>query len=594
MKAKLIRCQLSHFLLLALLVCASFLAVHAQQQPAVKSPESGGDDPRLKVNGPESKRQNIVRVKAFAERIIAYNDIGIRTLTLSRLADLLWIHEEPYARELFVRALDFSSSKDDVTLKNSKLTVRGLARIHRQVIGYIAKRDPTWAKRLIDSENAGSEKTAYSQSQQNVETAYDLALSDQASTSSEFAERSLRGGVSPWIVGVLIELRRSDEKLANSLFLKVVDQVAAEPSLDPDTLLYLGTYIFTSPRVDPENHTAVAQISVGGVLIYDITADRPGVPPLLIQRYLGAASRVICRPDIRRDQVTLYYVTAYLLLAKAQRFAPDLVPVINGAMQTLATGVSPELRDGKAYKGLQPEASAGLDEQLKEIEKIAGQDLRDERYLGLAGTLWHKKDYSAASLVTARISDQELKGQLDSLIGFGEATLAIRQQDLNAAAKIAAKMPQTIERAILWLAIGHSHAKAKRPETAVDNLNSAIRDARKLEDGRRAFLILSAASEMVNLDSNIATGLIEEAIKIFNAQEADSMKDVVWARKLEKGRTLRLFPIEVAGIKFGYHSAFLEFSKIEPQAAIAAAGGLSSENASAQSLLAVATTLLSQ
>src|SRR5688572_16932031 len=252
----------------------------------------------------------VLRTKAFADRAATFHDLKTRVITLSRIADLLWDYEEDFARQLFLKSLDNAARKDESTLRELKITARGLARIRRQIIGYISKRDRDWAKRLIDSEVVANQADSFSTAQVNVETAYDLALSDHAQGAVEFAERSLQSGVSPWITGVLIELRRKNEALANDLFLKVVARLSNEPNVNPNTLLLIGTYVFTSPKVSPHDPTATAQVSVGRVSVYDITADRPNIPQTLIRAYLQSATAVIGRLTARSEELPMAYAAA--------------------------------------------------------------------------------------------------------------------------------------------------------------------------------------------------------------------------------------------------------------------------------------------
>src|SRR5687768_4263509 len=63
------------------------------------------------LTAPEQKQTEIpyetaiFEVKAYADKIALMSDLESSSLQLARIADLLWTHDELYARELFGRAL---------------------------------------------------------------------------------------------------------------------------------------------------------------------------------------------------------------------------------------------------------------------------------------------------------------------------------------------------------------------------------------------------------------------------------------------------------------------------------------------------------
>lgn len=535
---------------------------------------------------------DVLRTKAFAERASTFHDLKTKVITLSRIADLLWDFEEDFARQLFLKSLDNAARKDDATLRELKITARGLARIRRQIIGYISKRDREWAKRLIDSEVVANQADSFSTVQVNVETAYDLALTGHPQGAVEFAERSLQSGVSPWIVGVLVELRRKNESLANALFLKVLARLANEPNVNPNTLLFLGTYIFTSPKVSPDDPAATAQVAVGRVIVYDITADRPNIPPSLIRAYLQSATAALGRFTARSEELPLAYAAAYLILGKAKRLAPDLAPILSAQMQALSQDVPAAMLDDSTYKNLAQSPPLNLDESLAEVDRLTDSILRDGRYLSIIEQLWRLKDYSRARTVNEKVSDQHLQLRLRSLIDFGEGAVALERGDVRTGEKLIEKMPFNIERTILLLGVAHAHLSAKRVQAAADALRDASQTAKKFDDARRSTLLLLAAGEMLKVDPVSGTTMFADVIKDFNNQKPESLRRIVWAQKVEKGPVVRVFPLNVNGVSYQLDPAFRELAKADAETAIVSASGLIDEEVCANAMLAVMDALL--
>src|SRR6266498_2098176 len=75
----------------------------AQEPTDSKGNVKSGTKTKLDLNAQEARRLNVVRVKAFADRAFGFQDLKLKTLTLSQLADVLWVDDEAYARQLFVK-----------------------------------------------------------------------------------------------------------------------------------------------------------------------------------------------------------------------------------------------------------------------------------------------------------------------------------------------------------------------------------------------------------------------------------------------------------------------------------------------------------
>ena len=575
--------------LLAILFMGTLTGVSTQAQNTnIKTVRTSGnvDDQRQ-----QTRLLDVVRVRKFAERAFDFKDLSTKAITVSGLADLLWEDDEPHARQLFSRALDACSIEKTAKPSDGKLTARGAASIRRRVIGFISRRDAKWAKKLIDSD-LFAEAHTYSGSQANIETAYDLALNKNASGAIDFAERSLKGGVSPWIVGLLVELRRTDELRSDSLFLRVLTPLESGPAADLKTFLYLGTYLFTSPRVSADDPAAGnIQVIVGGSLVYDITLDRPNVRPALVRAYIQTAIALIARPN-SEPQSSLAYVTGYLLLPKAQRFAPELAPILSSTMQAIASKVPRDLLESAAYKNLEPAPSQTLEEQLAEIEKLSSEPLRNEKYFSLVATLWQKKQYGSARSVTTKLSDSNVREQLDLLIDFGEAAESLSKSDMLRACQIAEKMPRSIERAVTWLAIANLRLAAKEPSEAAAATSSAVDAVTSLVDARRGSVLLESAGLMAKLNAGNASMLLKEAIKEFNSQEPQALKKIEWRRNIVVGRATRGFSLKTKGFDGDPTRAVASLAMFDSGSLISELDTLTQEEQRAELMLTIGAALL--
>ena len=570
----------------SLTIAAIFASATTLGQTPRKKPDKTAEPTDLQ----QTRLFNLIQVKKFAERALSFKDLSTQVLTVSRLANLLWDDDEVYARQLFTKALDACSLAEATASKASK---RGVISTRRQIIGYISRRDAKWAQRLLDSD-LFSAADGYSASQANVETAYDLAR-DNNTGAVDFAERSLKGGVSPWIVGVLLELRRTDQKSADALFLTVLNEVARQP-VDLNTFLYLGTYLFTSPQINPDDPTAIAQVVVGNVLVYDITLDRSNISPALVRAYLATGANLLGRSNSADSEgkPSLSYVTAYLLLSKAQRLAPDLVPPLMAAMALLAPKVPPNLVDGSAYKSLAANPSETADETLSAIEKLADEGQRNEKYLSLVASLWQKKQYGTARLVTKKISDPDVGTRLAVVIDFGEAADDVSKNDLLAAQRIAETMPKGIERGLLWLAIAEARFRAKEPDQSSSAVAAAVESIKSLTDARRGNILLQLAGLMARLNSGTAITLLNDAIKEFNDQKPGDLAKVQWRQNIAVGKVTRVFRLAIKGVDNDYSRAMTSLASLDTTALISELDNVTEEQSRAQLMLALASALMTQ
>src|ERR1043165_544659 len=605
----------------SLTLCTSLILVFAYEASARQEPTKGQRTParasvssaekgkQQKQSAEEAKQQRklaVLRVHNFAEQVSSFKDAGTRIMTLAHLANILWKDDETYARQLFTKALDATRVQGDLSSAGSV----SLAKLRLEVLALLAQHDPSLAKRLessaegVDNDEGGRAKDSAGASNfsaneartANFKIAYELA-STQPERSVEFARRSLRGRVFPYMNVLLLPLRAKNEAATNELFLETLTQLALDPSVDADTLLRLGTYVFTSPRVNardpntPPDMTTVA--GVANMLGTDITADRPGVPPALIRAYLEAAVSVIMRPLPPPDQRPRLYAAEYLLLPKAERYAPDLVPQIASAMQALTPNVPQELTQDSTYSNFKDSTPKDLDEDLKEIDKDQNEESRNGKYLSLAADYWGRNDFRNARAVASKITDTEARASLETLIDFGEGVRRLeREKDYDGAEKIAARLPQGVESAVLWLAIAHARAKSGASARASEAISSSLAAARKVDDARRPFLILSAASELARVDRVLAQITLAEAVKEFNARKKESLTEVVWEQRVEAGVLWRYFPLRVKGVGFSLEQTLPPLLDADMEGTLASVNNLTGEEEVAQALTTTAAVLL--
>jgi TonB family protein len=524
----------------------------------------------------------VLRVRDFADRALNFKDPGAKISVLIALADLLWKFDEGYARQLFQKAYDF--------LLGSQLAGWDLTYFRQEIIGTIARHDPAMAQRLanVDSFSVGADSNDLDRAETHLIAAYKL-IEDKPGKAVEFAEESLRWGVSPRIMlPFLLKLQRKDQMAADALFLKALSRLIAQPFVDGNDLLLLGTYVFTSPLEDIPAES-LQMVGVGNNLVYNISATRSSASPTLVRAYIDAAISILARPILDQKQKQLYYIAGYQLLPKVEQFAPDRSWQLLNAMASLAHDIPPALTQPSTYADLAAKTSVS---SIDEIDKMPDVERREGQYLSLAYTLWRRNEFARAREVGARIKTPSTRDQLMMMIKFGEAAKALDEGRISSAEELASSLPSGIERSIIWLGIARASLDEGHVQRAYEALNAALTDVRRLEGARRPYLILAAAGLLARIDPQYAVQTLSEAVRAFNAQDEEAFSRIAWTSRIEAGNLWRDFPLKVKGVEFDFNQPVLSLLAIDSDWVISILLGLQYEDILGQALVALARALL--
>lgn len=578
----------------ALFICFASTAISAQS--SVKHPNKPSANNSSKESEGSStaanKKQAVENVRGFAEQITSFKDGRSKALALTRLADVLWDYDQPYSRQLFAEAAELTKPQSGTHLSEAQ----ALSRLRTELITVMAKRDPDMAKRLTEQAGSATEADEVGNAQTNFQIAYE-AVKSQPDKSVELAKRSLESGIPPFMSFLLFKLKQRNPAAADELFLLTLQRLSAEPAVDADTLLQLGTYIFTSPRIDPKDPNSppgtISYVGVGNVLVVDITADLPDIPPQLILEYLTTAAGALNRPLPSPEQHAKMYAAGYLLLRKAYKHAPELTSPISAAMQTLSQSVPREMTSDEAYKNLKLSPRKDLSDTLDDLDKEPDSEYRNAQYLALVYDLWQQADFAGAAKVNDKISDTETRDALSTIINFGKAARLVERggSSLVEAENIRAKLPPGLGRAVLMLGIANSRARGRDSQRTVEALNAALADINKVNSAHRPYLLINIAGLSAQSDPALAPAILNEAIRQFNSQQGKEF-DLTWNQRVELGGLWREFPLSVKGVNFDLSSSLQALVKLDPQSTVFSIRTLTDEELLARVLPALAEGML--
>ena len=551
----------------------------AQKQGDVPPPANLSSDDK-----PDAKLA-VYQVHRIGEKLLALRSVRAKAFEIARLAAVLWKQDETRARFLFEKALT-------LTIANGNdPEARALSVLHRRVIALIARSDAEWAKRLIDSatKREAEDQRSKAASAANIGTALGL-LEEDPSVAVQFAERSLTGGIHRAFLDFILTLQKKNEPEANRLFLQALNYLSQQPSVNITEFHLLGLYLFTAP--DVIHPDARVMTVVEDIFVPNITADRPGVPRALVRAYLGTASDILWRMAADSEQRKFSYALCYMLLPKAKSVAPDLTVKFEAVMATLTPQVPSGLTSDSAFRyiNLPPTTT---EEKLTAAENQPDQQSRDMAFLEIALQGYGKGDFKTARIAQGRITDLDAGQRLAAIINFGDGAWAIKQNaDLSKAEAMANRLPQGIERSILLQSIAKIQNRGPNKNLTEETVDKALKAARSISDGRRPFLLLTAAAQLANLKSPAVHSALAEAIKDFNSFEESALSKLDWAQTLQIGPMNARFPLEVANVEFGFNEAFHAVALADPEAAMARAEELRHENLRAQGLVEVGRAFL--
>lgn len=511
--------------------------------------------------------------RQVAEKLFAFENMQTKSIGLSRLASLIWKHDEEYARVLFEKALAITNPQANNSDGRLKI-------IHRNVITVIATRDAAWAKQLIDKQTAQDEKGRNSA---NINTA--MALIDSAPGEAvEFAQRALSGELSPAFLYFLVTLRQTDQSRADQMFLHVLRFLGQQSRPDIRSLHLIGVYLFTAPNmIDSPGYSVTV---VDRVLVPNITVQRPGMSPALVRTYLTTATALLLRAANDKDQQQLIYVLGRMLLIKARSVAPNLVSQIEAAMAAVSSNVSPTLTNESAFKYIDM-LPRTPEESLANAERKTDELEREIAFLDLAASAWRKSDFKTVRAAASMIKNTDASQTLGLLVEFGEAAMLLKDNAANVSAveKVAYKLPAGLERAMLLLSIAQTRVRSGKVAEAEEAIDASLKAAAAVNDPRRPCLSLVAAGQLAQLHSLRAPTVVASTIRDLNSFDTANYADVDWARHVEVAPLKVTFSLEIAGLDLNLDAALRPIFLSDFEIGFARAQELKNEGLRARALV---------
>jgi hypothetical protein len=500
----------------------------------------------------------------LADSALALKNLELRVETVASLGDQLWTYDAAGARQLFQKSYDLLRSvepvdelspvKPDET--NAKLPRSKLVRLYVRFFSQVAKHDPEWKAQLLKNapEFLSSPELARNL---DLNTAH-LLLEGKDSKAFDFIEAGVSNPASGLVnsmqvLDLLIRFRQLDPKKADQLFLQVMHQFESQPVIAADDLLTIGNYLFTGrpPTNTPEETVIISPVFVDRVSFHaDISYDRPGVSAETVDRYLRSSTSILTRP-VDETIAPQYHAAAFLLVPKARRFAPDLVPVLSN----LANGIDPKRTNSVEARSIPPDLSGpqSVESVVEAMDRIQAPVKRDEYCLRMIWSFYLAADFKSAAALADRMSSPEIREKLAALIPVGQAINSLAQGDLNAARLQTQKLLASKERSFLWFAIAARLIEKGDVQSGRVAIDSGLADARKTDGSAKASLLLLASELTSRIDFPTGSNILSEALNVINALDSDLSDPLRFDRfvRVKVGSQSATFSTDISGFNSG-------------------------------------------
>ncbi len=538
-------------------------------------PAHGGPQNRQKVQRTsrisEVRKSQAVRLQILkrelpklADSALALKNFELRVETLASLGDQLWSHDVPRARQLFQQSYDLlrsiqladdrSPTKSDDT--SAKLPHSKLVRLYVRFFSQLAKHDPAWKEQLLKD---APEFLSAPDLARNLDlnTAH-LLLKEKDSKAFDFIEAGVSSPTSGLVntmqvLDLLVKFQELDAKKADQLFLQVMRQFESQPVTAADDLLTIGNYLFTGhpPTDAPEEFVIISPVFVGKVAFHaDISYDRPGISPEIVDRYLRSSTSVLTR-QVEEAVAPEYRAAAFLLVPKARRFAPDLVPILSN----LSNGIDPKRTNSVEARSIPPEPAGPqtVESVVEALERIQDPTKRDEYCLRMIWSFYLAADFKAAAALVDRMSSSEIRERLSGLIPIGEAINSLAKEDLDAARLQTQKLPTSKERSFLWFAIAARLIEKGDVQSGRVAIDSGLADARRTDGSTKASLLLLGSELTSQIDVAAGSNILSEALNVINALDSELIDPLRFDRfvRVKVGSQSAIFSTDIGGFKSG-------------------------------------------
>ena len=555
------------------------------------------------------KAQAVDILKGVVESAAEIQETRTRVDVLTGALDLLWKHDEAYARANFTKAVAILSDKfaSDTTQKQERSEIRVAM---GALLRAFAHHDAQAAAQLLDKFQklledvlkgntlSLSERLALAQASLDSDTVQSAAL----------ATKVLETGVPGSFPSYINDLEQRDAAAAASLFRVALSILASGRVYNPIHVTVLSTYVF---RESEMSVPIVRGGSEGMPLEFGMFAS-PLSPPTrelnrpLVSAYLAASGAYLTSEVIGLEQRVepdqIHVANIWFLVKKLRGYADRLG--LDGGQNWALLDAKYTLLAEKAK--LTDHVSSGLATVAQRIvaentmfrfdsgeaafaaaDKAKDPTERDELLATGIRELIEDGKYAQAVSKIAELKDEKFREQLNTYLSFSMAEASLKKLDWYTFNSQVNRISDARLRTYLILSAADAASDAKQKKISSEFLLTAMTLFPKIEDfNARAAALVTTAGMLYSRDASWAAQVLTEGVNGIN--RASQYDGGVYSVTLEVTKFKFRRPLPNSDLRHCFEQA----AKRDWPTALAAAQSIESKTLRSQAYIAACRNVL--
>lgn len=505
-------------------------------------------------------------LKTLAQELKSESDKPSAASLQARIADVLWQHDDLFAKEVFRWAFEAAKKipAEDLPKAARATYIARQANSLREVLSRLGshdqKRAEAWLKSLEEEKLSETRATEVNDVRRDLLMQIALQL---VTTNPEQAQRlgllSLSGNQIPEDFGrLLFALSDIGRSQSDPLFRAAVANLRRNDCAYSSSLLPLINYVFSSSgTLYPDASVNDAQ------LLANYFVDAAWRQPR------GATTQALPEPS-----ASFYGLVEARGWPIVSKYAPERMPELQGQMRELASRLSQsQLENTARLKTFQQQQIAvstrdshDIEEQIERATKEKDVQVRDSLLNSIAHSLM-RSDSERALKLAAMIDDGEIRGQVEDDINLIKIQQLLKARAYEDARKTALKLKNSGLQARVLVELASKSLSEKDTTRASDLLSEAVELTSKTDPVSDKLLsLLLIAQQFVKFDSIRGFEVLGSAIKTVNQLKSDETPS---SSVLTKPRLMRIKTytmINGSELSTSDHATFdsIDFSQVAP------------------------------
>lgn len=523
-----------------------------------------------------------------------------RISVLIRAADFLWEQREADARNAFTEALEIAKrdykERGDKPTREGRLSISGIDQRYR-VISAIAKRDPTWARKITtqlfeeatkEAESNNSDATHADAGEKLLNVGSSLLPSD-SSSAANFARLSFKYPATLALPSFLYKLAETNKAAADQLYQEALGSYANSPL---DELLYLSAYPFAIDRDLGEMPNSM-HYRVPGGFQPTTSLQTAFVQTLWKRSQLLSEKPSEARIGARLPAAAQLWIVFTRLESLGQNTSPSVLQIVARSKGLILNLVSNKDQQRVDALLMRP-PTRSLDEQVEAAEKQSKPAMREQL---LAFAVLHAdetEDIDRLIKIADKIDDVGLRQQIVNVVYFTRAQSLIKQHKTDEARILASKVEELDNRAYLYSAIAAEIMKQMKDDSEARALleEVAAATAKAPDSEIKVRALFGIAYLYAGIEPSRSIALLSDAVKSINhIQGKDFSRDYV-IKRIEGKSFGSYVTLQMPG--FNPENAFREVSHYDFDGTLYQTANFSDKLLRAMTTMALADVCLQQ